>query len=48
MLGLLSGPGRTIIVLRDASDGSSSKKLKGRRKNPTALPGVAVFGMSSE
>lgn len=40
--------GRTMTVLRDASDGSSSKKLNGLRKNPTAFPGVAVLGMSSE
>lgn len=47
-LGLPSRPGRTMTVLWDDSEGSSSKKLKGRRKKPTALPGVAVLGMSSE
>lgn len=35
------------MVLLDATDGSSSKKLKGLRKKPTELPGVAVLGMSS-
>lgn len=35
------------MVLSDATEGSSSKKLKGLRKKPTALPGVAVLGMSS-
>lgn len=38
---------QTIMVLLDATDGSSSKKLKGLRKKPTEFPGVAVLGVSS-
>ncbi|PWA22458.1 hypothetical protein CCH79_00015397 [Gambusia affinis] len=37
---LPSCPGRTMTVLLDAREGSSSKKLKGRRKKPTALPAL--------